>query len=181
MGTGEFAGLPLTLPSQIQYLLFRWLRHFRRPREGAPRDLRGGGLGGPGESRGALPGSSGERGCGALRGSPGELSLGPRGRRFGSSGGVPGGAQNGVQMESQMESQSGLPQDLENVDFDKEVVTFSLLPDPPATLTGTLAEHWPGQCQKCCSSTPDFSAESRFRGWPLLQTQQRHTRPTTRR
>ena len=38
-----------------------------------------------------------------------------------------------------MESQSGIPQDLENVDFDKELVTFSLLPDPPATLTGTLA------------------------------------------
>ena len=38
-----------------------------------------------------------------------------------------------------MESQSGLPQDLENMDFDKEVVTFSLLPDPPATPTATLA------------------------------------------
>ena len=38
-----------------------------------------------------------------------------------------------------MASQSGIPQDLENVDFDKELVTFSLLPDPPATLTGTLA------------------------------------------
>ena len=38
-----------------------------------------------------------------------------------------------------MESQSGLPQDLENVDFDKELVTFSPLPDPPATLTATLA------------------------------------------
>ena len=37
-----------------------------------------------------------------------------------------------------MESQSGIPQDLENVDFDKELVTFSLLPDPPATLTGTV-------------------------------------------
>ena len=151
----------------ITVAIFRWLRHFRRPREGPPRDLRGGGLGGPAESRGALPGTSGERGWGALRGSPGELSLGPRGRRFGSSGGVPGGAQNGVQMESQ----SGTPQDLENVDFDKELVTFSPLPDPPATLTGTLPEHWPGHwpghCQKCCSSTPDFSAESRFRGWPL--------------
>ena len=38
-----------------------------------------------------------------------------------------------------MESQSRIPQDLENVDFDKELVTFSPLPDPPATLTGTLA------------------------------------------
>ena len=37
-----------------------------------------------------------------------------------------------------MESQSGIPQDLEKVDFDKELVTFSLLPDPPATLTGTV-------------------------------------------
>ena len=94
----------------IRQYYFRWLRHFRRPREGAPRDLRGGGLGGPGESRGALPGTSGERGWGALRGSPGELSLGPRGRRFGSSGGVPGGAQNGAKMESKwslkMESQN---------------------------------------------------------------------------
>ena len=30
-----------------------------------------------------------------------------------------------------MELQSRIPQDLENVDFDKEVVTFSLLPDAP--------------------------------------------------
>ena len=37
-----------------------------------------------------------------------------------------------------MESQSGIPQDLENVDFDKELVTFSPLPDPPATPTGTV-------------------------------------------
>ena len=37
-------------------------------------------------------------------------------------------------MESQMASQSGIPQDLENVDFDKELVTFSLLPDPPCNL-----------------------------------------------
>ena len=65
-------------------------------------DLRGGVLGGPGESRGALAGTSGERG--ALRGSPGELSRGPRGRRFGSSGGVPRGAQNGAKMESTMDS-----------------------------------------------------------------------------
>ena len=42
-------------------------------------------------------------------------------------------------MESQMESQRGLPQDLENMDFDKEIVTLSHLPDPPATLSGTLA------------------------------------------
>ena len=71
---------------------FRWLRHFRRPREGAPRDLRGGGFGrssgrvvpggssprelrgegvrsSPGESRGALPGTSGEA-VWELRGSP---------------------------------------------------------------------------------------------------------------
>ena len=38
-----------------------------------------------------------------------------------------------------MGSQSGLPQDLENMDFATELVTFSPLPDPPATLTGTLA------------------------------------------
>ena len=37
-----------------------------------------------------------------------------------------------------MESQSGISQDLENVDFDKELVTFSLLPDPPTTPTGTV-------------------------------------------
>ena len=37
-----------------------------------------------------------------------------------------------------MESQSGIPQDLENVDFDKELVTFSPLPDPPATPTATV-------------------------------------------
>ena len=37
-----------------------------------------------------------------------------------------------------MESQSGIPQDLENVDFDKELVTFSPLPDSPATPTGTV-------------------------------------------
>ena len=127
--------------------------------EGSPRDLRGGVLGGPGESRGALPGTSGERGWGALRGSPGELSLGPRGRRFGSSGGVPGGAQNGVQMESQ----SGIPQDLENVDFDKELVTFSPLPDPLATPTGTV----PKNVVQMLFISPDFSAESRFWGWPL--------------
>ena len=37
-----------------------------------------------------------------------------------------------------MESQSGIPQDLEKVDFDKELITFSLLPDPPATQTATV-------------------------------------------
>ena len=37
-----------------------------------------------------------------------------------------------------MESQSGIPQDLENVDFDKELVTFSPLPEPPATPTATV-------------------------------------------
>ena len=37
-----------------------------------------------------------------------------------------------------MASQSGIPQDLENVDFDKELVTFSPLPDSPATPTATV-------------------------------------------
>ena len=33
-----------------------------------------------------------------------------------------------------MESQSGIPQDLENVDFDREVLTFSPLPETPLQL-----------------------------------------------
>ena len=152
---------------------FRWLRHFRRPREGPPRDLWGGVLGDPGESRGALPGTSGERGWGALRGSPGELSLGPRGRRFGSSEGVPGGAQNGVQMESQ----SGIPQDLENVDFDKELVTFSPLPDSPATPTATVRNS-----PKNVVHLPPTSRQNRGSGGgPYTTKQPGHPTPTTRR
>ena len=44
-------------------------------------------------------------------------------------------------MESQMASQSGIPQDRENVDFDKELVTFSPLPDSPATPTATVPKN----------------------------------------
>ena len=101
----------------------------------SPRDLRGGVLGGPGESRGALPGTSGERGWGALRGSPGELSLGPRGRRFGSSGGVPGGALQGTFPGTQ----NGVPQELKNIDFDRKLFIFSPFPEPPCNPTGTAS------------------------------------------
>ena len=92
------------------------------------KELRGGGLRGPGESWGALPGTSG-----ALRGSPGELSLGARGRRFGSSGGVPGRAFQEVFSGAQTWSPTGAKKQLPA----KEVDVFWPFPDPPATPTAT--------------------------------------------
>ena len=77
-----------------------------------------------------------------------------------------------------MELQSRIPQDLENVDFDKEVVTFSPLPDPPCNPNRNSPEQSAtvrNTTQKCCSSTPDFSAESRFRGWPLYYQNNQYT------
>ena len=128
-------------------------------------------------SRGGLIGTSGEA-FWEVQESPGELSLGPRGRRFGSSEGVSGGAQIGVQMESQMASQSGIPQDLENVDFDKELVTFSLLPDPLATLTGTLARTVP----KMLFIYPRLLGRIQVPGVARNITKQPgHSTPTTRR
>ena len=86
---------------------FRWLRHFRRPREGAPRDLRGGGLQvrespeelsqgapgrGDGELSGVVPGSSpwelGGGGLGAPGESQGELKMEPKWSQNGVSNGV---------------------------------------------------------------------------------------------
>ena len=88
-------------------------------------------------------------------------------------------------MEFQMASQSGISQDRENVDFDKELVTFSLLPDPPATLTatvpGTVSATVPGTVPKMLFIYPRLLGRIQVPGVaPILQEQPGHPRPTTR-
>ena len=128
------------------------------------KELRGGGLRGPGESWGALPGTSG-----ALRGSPGELSLGARGRRFGSSGGVPGRAFQELKRGVPLEPKNSFP--LRRwMFFGRFQTPLQPQPELAATVPKNVV-HLPPTSRQNPSSG----------GGPYNKKHQRHPRPTTRR
>ena len=74
-----------------------------------------------------------------------------------------------------MELQSRIPQDLENVDFDKEVVTFSPLPDPPCNPNRNSPEQSATVPKNVVHLPPTSRQNPGFGGGPYITKNNQYT------